>query len=524
MGITQQDVEAAWKRLSGADGYAGEALKVTGVPGMAVAVVYQGKVFQAAGFGRETNSQDAAPVDADTVFQIASLSKPITTTIVAALVSEGIVKWDDPVTKHDPDFQLSDPEATAKVTLATLFAHRSGLPDHAGDLLEDMGYSRGVVLHRLRYLALSPPEQREPRYFSRFAYTNFGFTVAALAAARAAKDEWEALADSWLYRPLGMHSTSSCFKVFRNRRHRARPHQRHPFPRAGDALFPPGSTWHAPPEPRIPDAQSPAGGVSSTVNDLAQWMRLQLGAYREFGFNENFPQALKRTHERYTPDQPYGLGWNVDLTSEGELHRLSHSGAFLLGAATSVALLPREGIGIVVLTNGQPVGVPEAICQAFLADVERDPKRTSFKAYLNARGDQMQSDFYPVPKPDYERSTPPSPHHEPGDAVRYDGTYEHAFYGPIEVIGSGDEIIGGRDRFRMRMGCADPYPLTSWDRTTFTFEPRGENALGKSGVTFGFPPGSAHAQELRVDQLTEEYLDEQGKTSSRPVTFVYRKP
>ncbi|HZN10505.1 MAG TPA: serine hydrolase domain-containing protein, partial [Blastocatellia bacterium] len=146
--VTEERVKAALPAL---EKLAAQTLTQTGVPGMAIAVVYQDRPVYLKGFGVREAGRDA-PVDPDTIFQIASVSKPVTTTIVARLVGEGLVKWDDPIIKHDPQFRMHDPDVTREVTLRDFFAHRSGLPDHIGDLLEDIGSSREEVLTALRYV------------------------------------------------------------------------------------------------------------------------------------------------------------------------------------------------------------------------------------------------------------------------------------------------------------------------------------------------------------------------------------
>jgi Beta-lactamase class C and other penicillin binding proteins len=133
--VTPEKVKAA---LPGLEKLADQTLKKTGVPGMAVAVVYRDKVVYLKGFGVRKAGEEG-PVDADTVFQLASVSKPIATTVLAALVGKGIIHWDDRVIDHDGDFRLYDPWVTREVTFRDLLCHRSGLPGHAGDLLEDLG-------------------------------------------------------------------------------------------------------------------------------------------------------------------------------------------------------------------------------------------------------------------------------------------------------------------------------------------------------------------------------------------------
>src|SRR5262249_32967127 len=146
------------------------------VPGIAIAVVFQDGVVYAKGFGvRDVNTK----IDADTVFQLASVSKPIGSTVVAELGGEGKITWDSKLSVLDPGFAMFDPWVTREITIRDMYAHRSGLPDHAGDLLEDLGFTRAEILHRLRY------QHADGSFRSHYAYTNFGMTEAAAAAAKA---------------------------------------------------------------------------------------------------------------------------------------------------------------------------------------------------------------------------------------------------------------------------------------------------------------------------------------------------
>src|SRR5437879_1691024 len=141
------------------DGLVNELMKNTGVPGMAVAIVRGGKTVYAKGFGvKDARSGDGQgnKVDADTVFQLASISKSVGATVVAHEVTDNVIGWDTPVVSKLPWFELSDPYVSSHVTVADLYSHRSGLPDHAGDRLEDLDYDRRQTLERLRYLPLAP--------------------------------------------------------------------------------------------------------------------------------------------------------------------------------------------------------------------------------------------------------------------------------------------------------------------------------------------------------------------------------
>ena len=217
------------------------------------------------------------PVDADTVFQLASLSKPIASTIVAGVVGDKVVSWDDPIIKHDSGFQMDNPYVTQEVTLRDMFSHRSGLPDHAGDLLEDLGFDRATTLYRLRYLPTYD------NFRSVYAYTNFGLTEGAVAAATASGKAWEDLAEQRLYQRLGMNHTSSQFADYKSASNRALLHVEE------------NGKWVAK-YTRDPDTESPAGGVSSTVRDLAKWMRLQLGNGVYAGEQVIDADALAETH------------------------------------------------------------------------------------------------------------------------------------------------------------------------------------------------------------------------------------
>src|SRR5438309_6060954 len=115
------------------------------LPGLAIAVVFQDKTVYAKGFGvRDTNTK--VTVDADTVFQLASLSKSIGSTVVAQLVGEGKITWDSKLSLLDPTFEMFDPWATREITIRDMYAHCSGLPEDAGDLLDDLGVTHADLL------------------------------------------------------------------------------------------------------------------------------------------------------------------------------------------------------------------------------------------------------------------------------------------------------------------------------------------------------------------------------------------
>lgn len=431
------------------------------VPGLVVAVVFQDKLVYAKGFGvKDTGTNE--PVDADTVFQIASISKPVGSTVIAALVGEGKITWDSKIGDLDPAFAMSDPWVTREITLRDLYSHRSGLPAFAGDLLEDLGFTREEVLHRLRY--------QRPAYSFRtgYAYTNFGITAAAVAAAKVYGLTWEDAVEQKLYRPLGMTSTSSRYADFVARSNRAVGHVRV------------DGKW-VPKFKRQPDAQSPAGGVSSSANDLSKWMRLQLANGKfdgkqivaEAALTEtHFPQSVASRNTLSGIPQFYGLGWNVNYSEDGRL-RLSHSGGFELGAGTNVNMSPGDRLGVVVFTNGSPTGVAEGLAAEFL-DIALYGKATQewlrlYKSWFTEMAAAQQGADYAKP--------PASPSPAAANAA-YLGTYRNDFFGEIAII----EKNGG---LAIVQGPKDmTFAMSHYDRDVFTYRTEGEMAVGTAGITF----------------------------------------
>ena len=422
-----------------------KTMRETGVPGLAIGIVFRGQTVYMKGFGVRELGQPAK-VDPDTVFQLASVSKAIASTVVGKLVQEKVVSWDTPA-----NLTLADPWVSSHVALADLFSHRSGLPDHAGDLLEDLGYSRDEVLRRLRYLPLAP-------FRITYAYTNFGLTAGAVAAAQATGLAWEDLCAEKLYKPLGMTSTSSRYADYEARPNRAVLHRQV------------GGRWVV--GHRDADAQSPAGGVSSSVRDLTSWLKLQLGLQDA----THQPQVLL-----HPPFGFYGLGWNVGVDNQGRL-RLNHSGAFMSGAGTYAVLVPGDQLGLVALSNGEPHGVPEAMCNAFLEQVLEGKVRHDWVTLRR----QLFAPMYPQPA---YLVAPAQPAPARGS---YGGEYTNEFYGPARVVESGGQLT-------LELGPAPQrYPLRHWEGEKFVFQTTGENQVGLTGVTF--TPTS----------FTVEYLNENG--------------
>jgi CubicO group peptidase (beta-lactamase class C family) len=461
------------------DDIIGQVMAATGVPGLATSVVHQGELLYARGFGvRDIDT--GVPVDAKTVFHLASVSKSLSSTVVAGLVGDKVVHWADPVVSHLPGFALSVPYVTDNVSYGDLFSHSSGLPEHAGDLLEDLGWDQQHILGALRLLRLNP-------FRSTYAYTNFGLTAAGVSAAAAAGMDWASAADSVLFGPLGMSATSYRYSDFVAQADKAAMHVRI------------NGKWYQK-YTRDADAEAPAGGASSNVLDLAKWMMLKLANGTWQGRPVINPAALLEADTpRSVSGAPgtagsrtgfYGFGTNAGDDYSGRVH-LSHSGAFNQGAATNYVLLPDQQLGIMTLTNGMPIGVPEAVNAYFMdlvigGGIEND--------WLSLY-EQVAAQLYVNPSELAGKKPPQHPRPAQPDSF-YTGTYYSDFYGAITVVAR-----DGALHVLMPPKPTD-YRLEHWDGNLFAFFPVGENAVGISAAAF-----APDQQNDRAATLTLEYYN-----------------
>lgn len=311
-----------------------EQARVEGhVPGMAIAIVDDGQLIWAHGFG--VSDLDAnTPVTPETVFAIGSSTKAFSSTVAAMLVDEGKLAWDDPVSKHLPDFTLQiDGKEGEVVTIRDLLAHRCGFA-RMGILWAGNTISREEVL---RFAIKAKPVAP---FRSEFHYNNVTFMAGALAAAQAAGSSWEALIRSRLLEPLGMQHTTLDYASA-----------------LADPARSQGYTWRddlgifEPAVIRNTDAIAPAGSIYSSVLDMSLWLRFQLGEGEFAGQRLVSVDALAQTHTQQiemAPGMGYGLGW---MLHEWNDKRVVEHGGNIDGFAASVAMLPEEELGVVLLAN-----------------------------------------------------------------------------------------------------------------------------------------------------------------------------
>jgi CubicO group peptidase (beta-lactamase class C family) len=329
--------------VAAVDAVVARTLKAFDVPGIAVAVVKDGQVVMAKGYGvRSLKTKE--PINANTLFGIASNTKAFTTAALGLLVEEGKLRWDDKVTTYIPEFKMYDPYATAEFTVRDLLCHRSGLGLGAGDLMQfpdSADFTAADVIHSLRYF------KPVSSFRSKFDYDNSLYIVAGEVLARVSGQPWTTFVETRLLKPLGMSRSATAY---------AR------LPDPTNVI-----DGHGPVDGKVQVIRrdlgtlgGPAGGIYSSVADLSKWAMMLLGG-------PGAPASLLKPatlQELWTPQtilpvspapspynthfSAYGLGWFLrDVRGYKEV---SHTGGEI-GMVTKVLLLPELHVGVIVLTN-----------------------------------------------------------------------------------------------------------------------------------------------------------------------------
>jgi hypothetical protein len=335
------------------------------------------------------------------------------------------------------------------------------------------GSSASPPTAHFRLVRRAGPQQPLHPFRSTYDYSNFGYTAGSIAAAVAANKSWEDLAEEALFRLAGMTTASYRHADYLARANRARIHKR----------LPDGS-WAALYD-RDPDAEAPAGGASASLDDMLRFLRLQLGNGALDGRPIVDSDALAATHMPQVVSRPpetpssrasfYGFGWNVSYDDQGRA-RVAHSGAFSLGAATNITFLPGENLGIVVLTNGEPIGVAESVAAAFLDVAQSGRQTVDWISFTGGIFAQMEA----VAAPAVDYTQVPVDRRTAHSLAAYAGTYGNSYYGPLVVSQSGDDLA-------MTLGpdhAPTTFALKPFDGDTFSFETIGENANGLAGAIF----------------------------------------
>lgn len=458
--------------------FAAEARETYGVPGVAVAVVHQGEVVLAEGYGVRSAEADGA-VDADTIFQLASNTKPMTAFTFGTFVDEGAAAWDTLASEVVADLRLMDAYATLHVTPRDLLAHRSGLPGFYGDVLGRLGYDRAEILRRLRYV--------EPGSSFRdvAAYSNLGYFIVGEMIARLTGAPWEEAMQARLFTPTGMTRSGPSVGAIAGEANMSANHAR-----VDGAL----ETVPLDPHGEI----GAAGSAYSTAADMGRWMAMLLAGGEADGTRVMGAETVRQLFDPVIPAEvsfteappisptagfSYGLGWG-NFHWHG--HEVLEKGGALAGVRTVVNMVPSLGFGVAVLANLNLTYLPEAI-RAFALEQVLGAAEEDMQADIFAMGAQIDAAF--SARPEAPTDAPPLP--VPLEDLA--GTYAQDLHGPIEIVVDGDGL-------RFEGGPAGlPATLTHLGATTFLLDWGTVTNLPEP-VTFVLGPDGV-ATELQTESL-----------------------
>jgi len=410
----------------GFDAYVAAVMKQFQVPGMGIAIVKDGRVVLARGYGvRRLGSPDL--VDADTRFGIASNTKAFTALAIGMLVEEGKLEWDAPVVNYLPQFMMWDAWVTREITVRDLLVHRSGLGLGAGDLLwwPPTTYTPPEIMRRLRYI--------EPvtSFRSAYAYDNVLYLVAGQLIQAVSGQTWADFVTDRIIRPVGMRQATTTHAA------------------AGETQGNVAVT-HAEVDgvvrvvkPFSDPNTDPAGGINAGANDMARWMIAQMDSgrvgdkqlWKRTTTRQQWALVTPRTVNTPPPElaplrnnfNGYALGFEVrDYRGE---KLVAHTGG-LPGYVSRLAMLPNQKVGVVVLTNMESGAAFDAIAFHVLDYYLNAPAFDWLAGWtrLMARVDSANAATNAATAAARDTTSRPSL-----PLVRYAATYEDPWYGTITV-------------------------------------------------------------------------------------------
>ena len=477
------------QKLAEIDAYAEKTRQDWNVPGIAIGIVKDDKVVFAKGYGVRALDKPEK-IDENTLFAIASNSKAFTTASLAILIDEKKLNWDDKVSKYLLEFQMSDAYVTREMTIRDLVSHRSGLDTFSGDLLwYETTYSTDEILRRVRYL------KPTSSFRSSFGYQNLMFTAAGRIVEKVSGKTWGEFVRERILTPLGMTRTTTSVRDLKD--NFSMPHNES------------GGTLRVLHHGNV-DGAAPAAGLNSSVREIGNWLRLQLGRGSFEGKQIFTKERSAEMWSAITPlgvnpfpakDAPtklfsaVGMGWFLNDYRGRKV--VSHGGG-LDGMISQTAMMPEENLGLVVLTNSE-TGV-NTIMQNKIFDVFLDvaPKR-DWSAERLERAKQNKTREAAEDKKIVDARVPNT---KPSLALsNYAGTYGGEMFGDATIAEENGRLV-----LRLKPSPNFVADLEHWHYDTFLIKWR-------PSVAYNFPRGfvtfmidkTGKTGELKLDQPNNDF-------------------
>lgn len=410
---------------AGFDALFDQAMARYQLPGLAVGVVEDGEVVYLRTAG-ELQAGKGQPVTADTLFKIASNSKAMTTGVLARLVDQGKLQWDDPVTRYLPDFRMHDAWVTHNIQVRDLLVHNSGLGLGAGDLMlwpEPNRYTRADIIAGLAHL--KPTHSFRAHY----AYDNLLYVVAGEVAAKAGGKPYEQLVREELFAPLGMDrcqvgawSRDAVGNV-------AQPHMRQDGRNV--AVREDGA--------QIPDMPSmAAGGIRCSVRDMLTWIRMWLtpdaspawisAAQRQALWTLQTPMPISPRMRDWDGTHLYGYGLGWRLSDVDGQWKVAHTGT-LMGMYSSLVLLPDRRTGFIILINGEGEDARTTLGEALIKHYTRPQQALDVNHYADLLEQARTTPGARTTKPDTSARRAA----KVGELARWQGVYTDPWFGEVTL-------------------------------------------------------------------------------------------
>lgn len=410
-----------------------QAMQRYQLPGLAVGVVQDGQVVYMRTAG-ELEAGKGRAIDADTLFKIASNSKAMTTGLLARLVDQGKLSWDDPVRKYLPDFRMHDPWVTEQIQVRDLLIHNSGLGLGAGDLMlwpEPNHFTRADIIAGLAHL--KPTHSFRAHY----AYDNLLYVVAGEVAAKAGGKPYEQLIREEVFGPLGMHRCQVGAWSRDGVGNVAQPHMqqagRNVVVREDGA--------------QIPDSPSmAAGGIRCSLRDMLSWIGIWLDtdtariwispAQRNAVWALQTPMPISQRMRDWDGTHLYGYGYGWRISDVDGQWKVAHTGT-LMGMYSSLVLLPDQRTGFIILINGEGEGARTTLGQA-LTKFYTAPGRAEldvdhYAALLAAAAAPATPRKQTAPAPRRIAATPKA-------MAPWLGVYRDAWFGEVRICPKGKGV------------------------------------------------------------------------------------